>query len=204
MSSHPTFDANQLQEEWDDLVSREDAPLLNRATLGRYLVADSENSLFPDWALESAAAPPILRLPAGEGTGSDDRPLRLSPLQVALIAGAISNSGERPPPQLVMAVKTPQAGWVPIPALEEPRRVMDPMAARGIFQGLARGGTGTWELTMVMQDETGQPVTWFVGGKLPVGAQPGAPMAIALLLETDNSRIATEIGRAMLAEAIGP
>jgi len=204
MSSHPTFDANQLQEEWDDLVSREDAPLLNRATLGQYLVADSENSLFPDWALESAAAPPILRLPAGEGTASDDRPLRLSPLQVALIAGAISNSGERPPPQLVMAVKTLQAGWVPISAMEEPRWVMVPMAARGIFQGLARRGTGTWELTMVMRDSSGQPVTWFVGGKLPVDAQPGAPLAIALLLEADDSKAATEIGRAMLAEAIGP
>ncbi|MBN1145710.1 MAG: FtsW/RodA/SpoVE family cell cycle protein [Anaerolineales bacterium] len=201
LGSYPTFDANRLQDDWDALVARQDAPLLNRATLGRYPVADPQSSLFRDWVLESAAAPPAIRLPTGEQAGDGAGPLRLSPLQVALIAGAISNSGERPAPQLVMAVNTTQAGWAPLPALQEPLRVMDPMGARGLFQGLAQEDLGIWELTAVIRDVSGQPVSWYVGGKLPLGRQPGVLLAIALLLETDDSRMAAEIGRAMLAEA---
>jgi cell division protein FtsI/penicillin-binding protein 2 len=36
MSSFPTFDANQLAQDWDALIRSEQAPLLNRATQGRY------------------------------------------------------------------------------------------------------------------------------------------------------------------------
>ncbi len=36
MASHPGFDANHLQETWQDLLQASDAPLLNRATLGQY------------------------------------------------------------------------------------------------------------------------------------------------------------------------
>ncbi len=36
MASHPTFDPNQLDESWDELVVDPASPLLNRATLGRY------------------------------------------------------------------------------------------------------------------------------------------------------------------------
>src|SRR5205085_6132471 len=36
MASHPTYDANQLESLWPDLVSDAGAPLLNRATLALY------------------------------------------------------------------------------------------------------------------------------------------------------------------------
>ena len=36
MASHPTYDANQLDALWPDLVSAANAPLLNRATLALY------------------------------------------------------------------------------------------------------------------------------------------------------------------------
>jgi cell division protein FtsW (lipid II flippase) len=36
MVSHPTFDANQLDQTWPDLVSDPNSPLLNRATQGLY------------------------------------------------------------------------------------------------------------------------------------------------------------------------
>jgi cell division protein FtsW (lipid II flippase) len=36
MASHPTFDPNQLEENWASLIDDPTAPLLNRATLGRY------------------------------------------------------------------------------------------------------------------------------------------------------------------------
>lgn len=37
MSSHPSYDANQLDQTWSVLISDADAPLLNRATQGLYL-----------------------------------------------------------------------------------------------------------------------------------------------------------------------
>jgi cell division protein FtsW (lipid II flippase) len=36
MASHPTFDANQLDQQWSNLVSSSESPLLNRATQGQY------------------------------------------------------------------------------------------------------------------------------------------------------------------------
>jgi len=36
MASSPSFDANTLEAEWAELTARADAPLLNRATQGRY------------------------------------------------------------------------------------------------------------------------------------------------------------------------
>jgi hypothetical protein len=40
MSSHPTYDPNQLDEQWDSLRQDERAPLLNRATQGVFPVGD--------------------------------------------------------------------------------------------------------------------------------------------------------------------
>ncbi len=36
IASHPSYDANTLPENWDSLMERTDAPLLNRATQGSY------------------------------------------------------------------------------------------------------------------------------------------------------------------------
>ncbi|MCC7359323.1 MAG: hypothetical protein IT317_07595 [Anaerolineales bacterium] len=36
LASHPTFDANQLEGDWETLLADPNAPLLNRATLGLY------------------------------------------------------------------------------------------------------------------------------------------------------------------------
>ncbi len=40
MSSHPTYDPNLLDEQWDSLRTDERAPLLNRATQGQFPVGD--------------------------------------------------------------------------------------------------------------------------------------------------------------------
>ncbi|MFC2053870.1 FtsW/RodA/SpoVE family cell cycle protein [Chloroflexota bacterium] len=37
MASHPTFDANRLEEDWDDLIQDENSPLFNRAVGGLYM-----------------------------------------------------------------------------------------------------------------------------------------------------------------------
>jgi cell division protein FtsW (lipid II flippase) len=44
MASHPYFDANNLEDNWQDLIDNEDAPLVNRATQGLY---PPGSTLFP-------------------------------------------------------------------------------------------------------------------------------------------------------------
>lgn len=60
MSSHPNFDANQISETWDSLMSRTDAPLLNRATQGSYPLGTLANTIAMNSLMESN---PALDLP---------------------------------------------------------------------------------------------------------------------------------------------
>jgi len=53
MASHPYFDANQISENWDSLMARTDAPLLNRATQGTYPLGTLANTLAMNSLLES-------------------------------------------------------------------------------------------------------------------------------------------------------
>jgi hypothetical protein len=187
------------------LVDDPDSPLLNRAALGRYAVGDGGIQVFPLWVYEKALGDgPQIRLPAGEPLPPDGAPPRLSPLQMALAAATVSDSGLRSAPQLVMAVKTPQSGWVPLQALEESRQVMDPVSARGVFQGHALEDLGIWQATTVVEGELDQPLTWYVAGALPLAGQESAPMALALLLEGNHPDQAVRIGQELLLEAMYP
>ena len=53
MASHPYFDANLISENWDSLMARTDAPLLNRATQGTYPLGTLANTLAMNSLLES-------------------------------------------------------------------------------------------------------------------------------------------------------
>lgn len=53
MASHPSFDANRLSETWESLLSRSDAPLLNRATQGSYPLGTLATTLVLESAWES-------------------------------------------------------------------------------------------------------------------------------------------------------
>lgn len=45
IASHPSFDANTIAENWDSLMQRTDAPLLNRATQGSYPLGSLASTL---------------------------------------------------------------------------------------------------------------------------------------------------------------
>jgi len=45
LASHPSFDANQLAEEWESLMASPNAPLLNRTTQAAYPVGTLMNFL---------------------------------------------------------------------------------------------------------------------------------------------------------------
>jgi hypothetical protein len=203
MASHPTFNANRLEDNWSSLVDHPDSPLLNRATLGLYPPGDLAGVLFPGGADSPALdTSPEIRLPAGESTLARDGSLLVSPLQAVLAAAALSNGGVRPAPELVMAVETPQAGWVILPALEKPVQVRDTDEAQAAAESLASEAVSLWESQAVAPNGPDQTVSWYVGGTLP--AWKGSPLVVAVLLEENDPAAAQSAGRAVLQVAMRP
>jgi hypothetical protein len=201
MASHPTFDANSLDEHWDSLIQDPGGPLFDRATLGRYPVDELAHALNLSEVFTSTEVIhiPQVRLPAGGLAGPEPG---YSPLQLALVAAAISAGGIQPAPVLVTAVKTPAAGWVPLPPLDEARRILPPATASRIAGSLAQTDPQIWQAMAVVKNLAGQTFTWLVGGTLP--EWQGAPYALALLLEGDRLELAREIGRSLFLDALPP
>lgn len=52
MASSPSFDSNSIDIAWNDLISRKDAPLLNRATQSRYQPGLALTPFLTAWGLE--------------------------------------------------------------------------------------------------------------------------------------------------------
>ena len=56
MISSPNFDPNRIDEDWTSLVNRADAPLLNRATQGRYQPGGAISPFVAAWAIREGMA----------------------------------------------------------------------------------------------------------------------------------------------------
>lgn len=201
ISSSPYFSANRLEEEWDVLMQDDSSPLLNRATLGSYPVGDIANILDRDNSstvgLDSI---PKIRLPVNQ-TPTDEEYI-LSPLQVVLAAAPLSAHGNRPAPQIVLAVDTPQSGWMLLPSVDEPVQTMEPDVANTSAADLAIPDSNIWQHLSTTSNNDGQPVTWYVGGTLP--HWEGTPFVIAVVLEESNPWAVENIGGEILQKASTP
>ncbi len=276
MASHPTFDANRLEENWEDLIQDENSPLFNRAVGGLYspgaalgpmiLAEASGKGELPDipqdlsyslngFTLDCALSPseqtwsavvgngcphpaanlgselgsaplsqlfqdlglytsPLLRLPASSSTPDEldldpaqtalGAGLQVSPLQMALAGATLSAGGVRPAPVLATAVNTPQEGWVILPAIDEPVKVIIPEAADLTARSMAVGGSPFWQSIAISPPNTdNQKATgiWYLAGTLP--EVKGTPLTLALLLEEENPKLAIAIGQSVLQAALG-
>ena len=192
LASHPTYDPNQLDEIWDELIQDARAPLLNRATQGRYPTGDLALVLFPSGVPADWLAFVPLRLPG------DDIPLTAeaaSPMSIVLLAAALSNDGFQPVPKIVQAYQYPEDGWNLLPALGTARNY--PTLADAA--NFAEEGERTWQITLLPE---GEELTWFLGGTLP--GSESKPLAVVLVLEERNLALAEAIGAAMLQAAQTP
>ena len=272
MASHPGFDANHLEENWDALVNHANAPLVNRAaqvlypigaalspllladaehlgvapaelpeeggdsdsfglscandeenttwgeavgqgcpgataTLGRSIGAAGLLELYQSLGLFSA---PQAYLPADSSSlpgvtlqAADlalGKELRLSPLQMALAAAALSSGGLRPPPYLVTAAHSTQGGWVTVPALGNSRQVFSAEVAHTTANLLADGELPFWQSVAVVTGEKGATI-WYLGGTLADWG--GAPLVVVVALEEEeDTEHAAIIGRELLQEAM--
>ena len=202
IASHPTYDANMLEESWGQLLADPLTPLLNRASQGRYPTGDLAESLFPQGAVTPGLdLAPEIYLPAALPPLPGEA-LALSPLQVALSAAALTAGGARPVPILAMAVNTPAAGWVILPASGEKTQLSKPEEAGAKTQALAVEHQSIWQSTAVVANGPDRFVTWYVGGTKSDWS--GMPLAIAVLLEDDNTALAEQIGQSVLGEGMMP
>jgi len=134
--------------------------------------------------------------------------LRVSPLQMALAAATLSNQGERPAPRLVMAVDTPQSGWVMLPVTSQPQQALVSQTADNAAQALSSGELPIWQVVAADKSATDSAsnnnhgYTWYLGGTLP--DWQGATLAIAILVEENDPQRVQEIGRSMFQNAIYP
>jgi cell division protein FtsW (lipid II flippase) len=195
MGSHPTFDPNDLEDQWDDLVQDPQAPLLNRATQGRYPTGDLAQMPFiqagsnPDFGTIS------FRLPLAETAGPEES----TPLEIALAAATLSNAGVRPAPSIARLMRIPEGSWQLIPAINQPQQIVNPQSVDRATQILSLPDAQVWQ---IVSTPFGQDITWFIGGTSQEWS--GLPLAIAVVLEEVNIPLAEEIGQAVLSAAMGP
>jgi cell division protein FtsW (lipid II flippase) len=215
MASHPTFDANQLDVLGATLLTDQDSPLLNRAAQGVYPPGASLELFLQAAALtETPSRAALERLYNNLGFFTEPdlflsvaeasvpgTVLRISPLQMALAAAAISNEGQCPAPRLPMAVNTPLQGWVILPGLGEPQTALFPDSANRVAETYALSGTPFWQYT-AFAGSTAEPFVWSFGGTQP-GWQ-GMPVVVVVLLEEDSPLLAKYIGQKLLESAISP
>jgi cell division protein FtsI/penicillin-binding protein 2 len=134
--------------------------------------------------------------------------LKVSPLQMALAASGLSNAGIRPAPRLVMAVNTPQSGWVMLPGTSEPEEMLPGSDANATASSLADDQLPIWQVVSSGDEGVGNSweakpgYSWFIGGTLP--EWPGVPLAIAVLLEEEDPQRVLEMGQALLQAAMKP
>ncbi len=213
MASHPTYNPNLLDEQGNTLSQDENAPLLNRATQGRYppesALKPFANTLFGEstfigsneldqlYEMLGFYNEPQLRMQVAEA-GTSPNALRISPLQMALGTAALSNNGIRPVPRIALAVNTPQQGWVILPTPGKPFEALPAPFARETAQTMA-GENPYWSYTSTPDDT---PLTWYLAGTLPDWS--GTPLSLVILLEEDNPILANKIGRELLDTALKP
>jgi hypothetical protein len=203
MSSHPTFDGNQLDALWIELVNDQDAPLVNRVVQGQYPVGELSNGVFRQFLEAGGINPnPQIRLPVDQLITPQTDFRFASPLQIVLLSAAISNHGLQPAPLLVTAVDMEPAGWIIFPPIDKPKQLLSEVMANFLGNKYEVPELSIWQDSVVVEKSAGGNVTWFVGGTSP--GWEGIPYGIVVLLESDSQSAATDFGQSLLLEAMQP
>lgn len=273
MSSYPYFDAANLEEEWNTLITRPDSPLLNRATQGLYLPgaalfpfilsrdieiveqypkpemlwpnigSDPQCAVQPTEALTWQAlisngciegqaslantmdmdeilalyedvgffTQPMLQLATIEpvsknevdqeelvyGTGV----FRVSPLQMAIAASALTNQGILPSPRIVNAYQDPNNQWIVLPKLSAARLTnIPPQSAIDTISLLKVNNSSYWQVTAIPEQNEESVVTWVIGGT--TGDWRGQPLVLVVVIEDDLPNKAQEISKTLIEQAL--
>lgn len=194
ISSHPTYDPNNLANEWDNLVQDPQSPLLNRVTQGNYPTGGLGDFPFVQAAAEETINTEFLYLPLAV----TNFPSQSSPLEIALAAAAVSNRGLRPTARIVQMRENPEGGWLLFPTPQDYVNILSEEEADRTIKILSVADGYTWQIVMA---PAGEDLTWYTGGTS--AGWDGSPLAVALVLEESNTTLAEEIGQKILTAAMG-
>ncbi len=217
MASHPTYDPNKLDEIGASLAQDQNTPLVNRAAQGMYpagsaltpflssinsinQISDEQKiTLFDNLGLYTS---PQIRMPVANAAQYGlINGLRISPLQMSIAAGTLSNHGIQIAPRIVLAVNTSQQGWIVLPTLGQSMQVFNTTTADQLANQLATQNQSYWE--WIGTGNTGVDFsTWYLGGTLP--NWKGTPVVVVVLLEGNDPVSANRIGFQLLKTAIAP
>jgi cell division protein FtsW (lipid II flippase)/cell division protein FtsI/penicillin-binding protein 2 len=149
----------------------------------------------PEWSADMLSTTLAVRLEAiGQGK------LTLSPLQMALVAATLANSGEMPAPHLALRVREPEGSWRQIPMPGRPHPILAPEIAQTVLNAWpAYDRDVKGHLGMAVAGEEQQPHAWFLG----IAPAETPRYAVAVLIERAlDSQEAAEIGTALLQAAL--
>ncbi len=177
-------------------------------TLGQRLSEDQLHSLYqslgfmqtPDVPLPLASAQSVTAFQDLQLATLGQAEVKVTPLQVALAAAAISNNGDRPAPLLAMAIHTSHQGWVILPG-QAATASLPPASIPKVTQLLADPSLPIWQSLGSAQTAENQ-ITWYLGGTRSNWS--GTPLAMALVLEEDDPTLAKEIGVALFKATLQP
>ncbi len=136
--------------------------------------------------------------------------LRVSPLQMAMAAASLVNGGEIVSPRLAMAVANPRGGWVMLAVNGQAGQATKTQGSVNLDAALADKDLPVWQVVSNIKlpdspqrtNGAASGYTWYLGGTLP--EWKGASIAIAVLLEENDSQEALKIGRSLLQDALIP
>jgi cell division protein FtsW (lipid II flippase) len=134
-----------------------------------------------------------LRIGLGQGFS------RVTPLQMALAAAALSNDGIVPVPRIALSVNVPPSGWVVLSPTGESQTAIGAIAAERTTRLLAAPELPYWQVLASAHDGA-HIIHWYLAGTLE--SWDGSPLALALVLEDDNPVLAAEIGAQILRAAL--
>jgi cell division protein FtsI/penicillin-binding protein 2 len=215
MASHPAFDQNKLDEQGNILSQNMNAPFLNRATQGIYMLG---NILKPLLNANFNNSPPTLLsanqfyrklglfqkphidMPAATSReASSIGDIQASPLQVVLAASTLSNNGTEPSPRIASAVNTSGQGWVVFPIQKNGPSGLPAKVANDVATSLLEKGKPYWSNFSIANAAT-KPISWLISGTPP--GWSGTPLILVVTLEGNNKYLAEKIKTDLLGLAL--
>jgi len=127
--------------------------------------------------------------------------VKVTPLQMAQAAAALTNNGSRPSPRLAVSVETPHQGRVILPSGSPVVVFGNEQSVSAAVNRLASQDFPIWQAVSAQQYDS-TTYTWFIGGTLPQWG--GTPLAVAIVLEENNPQLAQTIGETLLQNALQP
>jgi cell division protein FtsW (lipid II flippase) len=129
-----------------------------------------------------------------------DGQIKVSPLQMAMAASALTNYGVLPGPRIVNAFQDPGSSWNTLPKLQGNANVLAANSTNQITQLLRVTDLPYWQVISVVKADNGGTITWFMAGT-SIEWQ-GQPIAAVVLLEDNAPELAESIGQSLIEEAI--